>query len=530
MKLAHLMPQLGIGFSTCCFISAVQAGIPVWSFTPDVNHPPKATVASTATVEVQYTVTNNSRKPHNLVIKSQTGVSQNGPCLLGPKGSPNPTCLLSLTINGSALPTSGLSGGPILCQANPDGTPNSNECYSPSKADSLAITVAQELSASTANLALSIKGLTLNGQPSGQSRVITITNNGDAPTTGLSISYPTWPAGTTVDTTSSTACTNGTVLPAGGSCTITVVPGTTATSGAGNAACTTGIAPIPGVISVTANNALQTSVNVEVLGYGCIYQGGYIFAMTETANRSQSIGGKVVSLVDQEPVPPGIVYSSNGGTGHGTYPFDPQDVSYDVIPGVDNTSTPLSPSPTFSEFQTAFAATYTNTDPFTASSFRACQGNADGQCNTDNLLTFYNTFITHYNDFGAPRFTATPGPTPLTYYAAGLCAQTINGYADWYLPAICEMGPESNGSGCVTGTQNIIDDLPALIGIASSPTPSTSCALGANCLTNRYYSSTEDSTFKQFNAWSQIFDSGASFQSTGVKYYMLGVRCTRAFN
>ncbi|WP_058533701.1 hypothetical protein [Legionella saoudiensis] len=531
MKLARLMPQLGIGFSTYCFISAVQAGIPVWSFTPNINHPPTATVLSTSTVEVQYTVSNNSRKPHNLIIKPQTGVSQNGPCLLGPKGSANSTCLLSLTINGNALPAGGLFGGPALCQTNSNGTPNLNECFSPSKADSLAITVMQNLSASTTNLALSIKGLTLNGRPSGQPRVITITNNGDAPTTELSINYPTWPTGTTVDTTSSSACTNGKVLAAGASCTITVVPGSTATSGAGNAACTTGIAPIPGVISITANNILQTTINVEVLGYGCIYQGGFIYAMTETANSSQSIGGKVVALTDQEPVHPGIIYSSNGGTGHGGPVWDAEDVSNDVIPGIDNTSTPLSPSPTFSELQTTFAATYTNPNPFTASSFRACQGNADGQCNTENILKFYNTFITHYDTSGTPPFTATPGPTPLTYYAAGLCAQTINGYADWYLPAICEMGPTyiPNNAGCIAGTQNIIDALPALIGVSAAADPSTSCALGANCLAGLYHSSTEDSVSKQNNSWSQLFDSGANAQGPGVKYYLYGVRCSRAF-
>lgn len=525
MKLARLMPQLGMGFSTfCCLISSTQAGIPVWSFTPNINHPPTATVAPTGSVAVQYTVSNNSRSSHNLVILPQTGVSQNGPCVLGPKGTTTSTCLLSLTISGSALPASGLFGGPTLCQVNPDGAPNPNECYHPRKEDSLAITV-------MANLALSVKGLTLNGQSSGQSRVITVTNRGDTPTTGLSISYPTWPTGTTVDTTSPSACANGTILPVGGSCTITVVPGTIATSGAGNAPCTTGIAPIPGVVTVTANGVILSSTTVEVLGYGCIYQGGYIYAMTETANPSASISGTVTSLSDQAPrYPNGIDWTSNGGIGHGIPPFDPTDVSYDLIPGVDAASTPSAPSPTFSAFQAFFASTYTNPDPFTSSSFSACQGLTDGQCNTRNLVTFYNQFMTNntLGNGGTAPFTASPGPTPLSYYAAGLCKQTISGYSDWYLPAICEMGPANNGSGCVAGTQNIIDNLPDLIGIIG-PSPDTSCAWGANCLTDRYWSSTEDALFQRDNAWSEIFDSGSNIQSTGVKYFMCGVRCSRSF-
>ena len=277
MKLAGLMP-LGMCFGTFCFITATQAGIPLWSFAPDINFPPKASIGPTGTALVKYTVTNHSSRTHNLIIKPQTGVQQNGPCLLGPRSSTSSSCQLQLTITGSALPANGLSGGPVLCQANPDGTPNGNLCYQPGERDSLAITVLQGtpiLSASTMNLALSVNDPVTNAALTGNPRQIIITNTGGGPTTALSISYPTWPAGTTVDTTSPSACANGTILAAGGSCTITVVPGGTASSGAGNAACTTGIVPTPGVVSVTATNTNQTSTNVVVLGYGCQYQGAF---------------------------------------------------------------------------------------------------------------------------------------------------------------------------------------------------------------------------------------------------------------
>ena len=133
------MPQLGIGLSIFFSVTAGQAGIPVWSFTSDPHFPPKASVTSTGIALVKYIVTNNSSKAHNLVILSQTGVSQSGgPCSLGPKG----TCTLTLTITGSALPASGLSGGPVLCQTYPDRiTPNPNDCYRTSQGDGLAVTL-----------------------------------------------------------------------------------------------------------------------------------------------------------------------------------------------------------------------------------------------------------------------------------------------------------------------------------------------------------------------------------------------------
>ncbi len=133
-----LISRLAISLSAFCFVSAVQA-VPVWSFTPDTSFSPTTSVTSTGITTVKYTITNNSSKPHNLAIMPQPGVSQNGPCSLGSKGS---TCTLILTIAGSALPASGLSGGPVLCQTQPDGrTPSPLMCYQPSTADSLAITI-----------------------------------------------------------------------------------------------------------------------------------------------------------------------------------------------------------------------------------------------------------------------------------------------------------------------------------------------------------------------------------------------------
>ncbi len=126
-------------FTSLCFATVAQAGIPVWSFTPDTSFPPQTSVTSTGINTVKYVITNNSSKPHTLAIMPQPGVSQANPCYLGAKGS---TCTLILTIAGSALPASGFSGGPVLCQTYSDGvTPSPAMCYQPSQADSLAIRI-----------------------------------------------------------------------------------------------------------------------------------------------------------------------------------------------------------------------------------------------------------------------------------------------------------------------------------------------------------------------------------------------------
>lgn len=137
------------------------------------------------------------------------------------------------------------------------------------------------LSTSLSNLALAT---------SGNARLITITNTGSSTAENLSISYPTWPSGTTKSTT----C--GSTLGASGTCTITVTPGANATS-----SCNTPsyIAPTPGVITVSASNVTSSpTTDVVVLTYGCIYEEGYLFAIDDTTSTSTSIGGTIAALTD----------------------------------------------------------------------------------------------------------------------------------------------------------------------------------------------------------------------------------------
>ncbi len=76
-----------------------------------------------------------------------------------------------------------------------------------------------------------------------------------------------------------------------------------------------GLLLAPGVITISATGVTPVTSNVVGAHYGCIHQGGYLFAMTETADNAESIGGTVVTTTDQAPrYPNGIVWSSNGAS------------------------------------------------------------------------------------------------------------------------------------------------------------------------------------------------------------------------
>lgn len=197
----------------------------------------------------------------------------------------------------------------------------------------LRVTFAQTtLAPSVSELDLSINNTGLNVALTGNPRQIVITNTGSIAATNVVISYPTWPAGTTA------VSTCGATLAAAASCTITVTPGASATS-----TCTSGIAPTPGVVSIASDESTATLVNVSVLGYGCIFQGGYVFAVDDTTANTGSISGKVAALTDQT----GAIEWSPGGDF-----FD--------IPGITENST----SP--------------------------CVGNSDGACDSAQITTHYN--------------------------------------------------------------------------------------------------------------------------------------------
>ncbi|KTD15685.1 hypothetical protein Lgra_0351 [Legionella gratiana] len=293
----------------------------------------------------------------------------------------------------------------------------------------------------------------VNAALSGASRQFIITNLGSIDATNVSVDSSDLPKGTRVSTTCSSA------LQPNETCTVTIFPGPVASNSLEGIPCTSGAQPIPGKINLTSDNGFSTQLSVFVLGYGCIYQGGYIYSIDDTSVNG-SIGGKVVNTSEHE----GIIWSSNGSGGASC------DVHYTIHGINEKSSTP-------------------------------CKAGTNGKCNSKNILNYYSPVSSY----------------PLTYYAAGLCNMDIEGYSDWYLPAVCELGyekhPSSCRSGCVSTQQNIQSNL-------------VEKSIGN--FSGYYWSSTEYSNLPLFYAWFQNFSSsGDNFQFYDFKLNQFKVRCSR---
>lgn len=473
-------------------MTTVAHASPLWTYS--APNPSSVSVPDGGSAVVTYTVTSHTSKPKSLVLLTnppepypQTpGISASA-CSLPAKGS---TCTLTITIDGSQIPAGGIHGGPYLCQAT-NGTPDTNQCYQPSVGHTLNITRTTTPGATTLStsvpppsiLALSVNDTALNAALTGNARYITIQNTGTNQAAGLFVSAAGLPTGTNI-TTVPTTCT-GTLAPSA-MCTITITPGSNATS-----SCNTGTAPTPGTITVSATNVgTPVTSDVVVLGYGCQYQGGFLYAVDDTTANTDSIGGKVLALTDQKPrFPGGIVWDSDPACANGSFQCTQQTNAWDFYYG-ENLATVLG-----------------STNPNNSGT--------NGPGDTYQIVSILNGQNGNTNN-------------PANYAAAVCTTYTAGVYAGWYLPALCEMGPNSNGSGCLAGTQNIADNLGLLLSDPNN-NPDTSCSYGTNCLASIYWSSTERSLNPQRQAWYEYFaSSGGSFQFYNFKDLHFGVRCSRA--
>lgn len=509
MKMMSSVCRLFLCASLFSLGTTANAGVPVWTFARVPGFPPTVSLNRTENATIKYTVTNQSHSSHILQMKIIQGITSAGcTSVLGY----HEACTLTLSVSGSAL-QGDINEGPILCD-----TRNPLQCYRPSDADKLAITLTAApstpiISSSVSTLALSVSCLpasacttTQNAALTGNARQITIQNTGTGGATNVAINSSGLPTGTSVSNT----C--GSTLNASSSCVITVTPGSVATSDVGSTACTAGTQPVAGTVTFTADGGISIQVPIYVLSYRCQYQGGFIYSIDDTTANSDSIGGKVASLVDQAAPALGngtvgqagsIIWSSNGnGSASG-------DVDATAILGIDQTSTTATPSPT--------APAY----PVGTPAFTACNGVSDGACNTTNIVSYYN-----FN-----RTSGGSAPTPLTFYAAGVCKATINGYSDWYLPSACDLSTEFNVivTSCPSNAQSMWSSLAFLIGDPFAVTPSTSCSppSGTECIAGYYWSSTESSFTPSSIAW--IYRLGSDFNDylSGPKSERYGVRCSR---
>lgn len=191
-----------------------------------------------------------------------------------------------------------------------------------------------------------------------------------------------------------------------------------------------------------------------------------MFDIDDTTPASGSIGGKVAATEDVVAQPPGVIWSSLGNNGTSA------DVARNTVLGTDEASTTLMGG--------------------------ACNGGADGACNTNEITTLY---------VGVNN----------SYYAAGACRATQAGYSDWYLPSVCELGGQV-AAGCAVGgasmQANLIDS--GAINVAT---------LAAA----EYWSSTSFSANSANDAWNHRFATmGGAVSSPVDKDNMFPVRCVRA--
>ncbi|WP_193392740.1 fibronectin type III domain-containing protein, partial [Legionella santicrucis] len=326
-------------------------------------------------------------------------------------------------------------------------------------------------------LAINPSTLALSSLGSGGiARVITLTNTSNSPITlsAVPATYADFTPNLPNDVTIGTTCTTSTPLNAnGGFCTITITPGTTASNNNASTPCTGGTAPVASSFQVLPSY----SINAIVLGYGCQYQGGYLFSVDDSTSSTANIGGSVAAITPQS----NIEWS----------------LTLDSIWGIDDSSLSATPSPNdASLYPATLSLGQTN-----------CNGSNDGACNSNNILDFPN-YGTGIN------------------YAAGVCYQSIDSagnspcqfgnscFSDWYLPSICEMDDQfiyPDSQSCLL-TQSMQSNINTLLQF------------------DNFWSSTEYSLLPQEGAFVEHFNPGASSGTSSPFFktsFTIGVWCVR---
>lgn len=133
---------LSTGLLTFASANLLHAGSkPVFNITPTT--PTSFLLPANSSETVQYSVTNQTRVSRTLTMQPIAGVIQTSegctnPFVLAPQQS----CLLTLQINGSQIP-SNISGGPIICKTQGPGNNNPDPflCSQPAPENILSVSV-----------------------------------------------------------------------------------------------------------------------------------------------------------------------------------------------------------------------------------------------------------------------------------------------------------------------------------------------------------------------------------------------------
>lgn len=483
---------------------------PIWTFTPLSQT--TLTVPVNGNASVQYLVRNHSSKAKRLVMIPIPGI-QASPCQLAPREQAGSSCTLNLSINGSALPANGIHGGPKLCQANPDGSPNPLQCYQPSQAFSLQITKG---SIQRASLAVAPPILNLVAS-SGVPGYLTITNTSST-VTAQNIRATLPPSWTDV-TQDASDCL---LLAPNASCQLQFTPGATPhaaetipITGNNTTQVTAIIAVSPQPIATLAvlNSPLalavsgaarsliieNTSLTVTAINITADFSGTALDGnMTESGNTCAVVLPGATCTITFTPGASSVpltsfpIQGSNttattaaiviglaiGDTWQGGFIFE---LNADGVSGK------------------TVATTDNSTDIFwgggvLAGVGPAAQSPTNGPGNTTAIVNFLS---------------APPYNLPLTDFAAGICAiySVVDGgitYDDWYLPArseILTLWQQTNLNG--------------------GPIPGFAF--------DGYWSSTEDS-FSTTSAWAQNANGTQNAYLKNVSPPGLRVRCIRVFS
>ena len=362
------------------------------------------------------------------------------------------------------------------------------------------------------DLTLSVRDPELNPALTGKVRKIKITNIGT--TTAINVAHtasPLLPTGSKI-----MPITCGNIEPLQ-TCELSIIPGPIPSAAPYD------VSPTPISLTIVGNNTNTLTPTINILTYGSVYESGFVFSIDDTTPSTDSVAGKIAALSDQDAASlEGISWIPNQMEDN----VPPTALSHDPA------TVSLASSPTIV----------------------ACNVATDGACNTDHIVFYYSKLIKNLTSHpqtqvaqqeGAqvkalgttqevPRYALDYGhelgkqllqtnETLNSSYAAQHCKLKMEGLGSWYLPSICEMGPDLDHQTCNTDMteQNMLNNLPLLL--------SNFCT-GPSCLSGHYWSSSEYLNNVTDSAWVQFFaPDGASSQSYAHKMSRLRVRCTSAF-